>query len=83
MSFTLAVAGMHRSISLRRNRGADGKSDKSFAIFAWLIVYGLGTIVGLAGLLSLVGETFRSNRDVQIITYVFGGLILSLSFLSS
>jgi len=76
MSFTLAVVGMHRSISLRR---ANAEGDRSFTIFAWLIVYGLGTIVGLTGLLSLVGQTFRSNHNVQIISYVFGCLILFLS----
>lgn len=79
MSFTLAVVGMHRSISLRRIRRDNGQDETSLAIFAWLIIYGLGTIVGLAGLLSLVGKSFRSNRHVQIITYVFGGLILFLS----
>ncbi len=80
MTFTLAVVGMHRSITLRRIRQVTGGEDESSgAIFAWLIVYGLGTIVGLAGLLSLVGETIRSNHDVQIITYVFGGLILFMT----
>lgn len=79
MSFTLAVVGMHRSITLRRTRGGNVQFGSSLAIFAWLIVYGLGTIVGLAGLLSLVGESFRLNRDVRIITYAFGGLIIFLS----
>jgi hypothetical protein len=79
MSFTLAVVGMHRSITLRRIRRVNGQAETSAAIFAWLIIYGLGTIVGLAGLLSLVGEHFSSNREVQIISYVFGGLISFLS----
>ncbi|KAF2101674.1 hypothetical protein NA57DRAFT_73115 [Rhizodiscina lignyota] len=73
MSFTLAVVGLHRSVKLRKYKGME--LEEEGGIFAWLVVYALGTIVGLTGLISLVIQTFTVNPKVRIITYVFGGIV--------
>ncbi|KAF2671237.1 hypothetical protein BT63DRAFT_210961 [Microthyrium microscopicum] len=61
---------LHQAIAVR-NGGAhtDGEA-------AWtLIVYILGTIIGLVGLFSLVAEGIPYDSKIRIVTYVFGGIV--------
>ncbi|KAF2181318.1 hypothetical protein K469DRAFT_261765 [Zopfia rhizophila CBS 207.26] len=81
MSLTLAVVGLHRSLRLRKPKNYNGKAEPSKGIYAWLVLYGLGTIVGLVGLFSLVSQTIRSNAKVRIITIVFGTVTFAICVL--
>lgn len=53
---------------------------------AWMIIYIVGLIVGMVGLVALVVEVWPTNMDVRYITYVFGGtcsaaiLLITISF---
>ena len=52
---------------------------ESAKILFWLFLYIPGVVAGLAGLFSLVGQTIMTNKDVKIITAVFGGVTLALA----
>lgn len=82
MSFTLGIIGLHRSLSLRKSKNGLYIDEESYGIFAWLILYMLGTIVGLTGLLSLIIQTFHDNSKVRIICYVFGGIVAGLGVIA-
>ena len=65
LSFTLGMVGLHRAFQITQHKG------KGFSAWWWLFVYLGGTIAGLTGVLSLVGDTFTSFPAVRTITYVF------------
>lgn len=48
-------------------------------VLFWLLLYIPGVCVGLTGLFSLVSETIEENRNVMIITSVFGAVTLAIA----
>ncbi|KAI5843589.1 hypothetical protein BZA05DRAFT_439186 [Tricharina praecox] len=86
LSISLGAFSLHVSVlvaqwhSSEKQRPADGQrsvheySQKELcgAIW-WLVLYILGMVVGLAGLISLVREAWLESWTVRITTYVCGG----------
>ena len=52
-----------------------------WSLLWWLTLYGLGTIVGLTGLLSIVYRTYTSNHLVRQISSIFLGIAIGPSAL--
>ena len=48
----------------------------------WLILYGIGLIIGMVGVVSLAKEEW-SLRQVRLITYSFGGLAGGLTLMAA
>ncbi|KAK3080592.1 hypothetical protein LTS18_014975 [Coniosporium uncinatum] len=48
-----------------------------FAMFFWLGVYGMGTVVGMTGLMDLVRRTWHGDNGVKVVTLVFSLLAFS------
>jgi hypothetical protein len=44
-------------------------------LISWWILYGLGTVVGLAGITSVVKHTFHENHKVRLIVYGFSAAV--------
>lgn len=83
LSLTLSAIGLHQGFRLVQaaetiNHGALRVASIKAAPFWWTMVYGLGTIVGLVGTLSIIAETFSMNSSVRAIVFAFSGIICML-----
>jgi hypothetical protein len=74
MSITLGAVDLHRAIQIKRQ-------EQNKKPFRWLTLYCLGTVVGMVGLISIVIQTFALSKNIRIVTYTFGGVVLGISIL--
>jgi hypothetical protein len=86
LSVTFGFLSLHAAAILPKSALDDwdeytgGHGDAAKVLF-WLILYIPGVVAGMAGLLSLVGETIHSNHDVLVVTSVFGAVTLAAALL--
>jgi hypothetical protein len=86
LSVTFGFLSLHAAAIIPKSTRQDwdeytrGHGDAAKVLF-WLILYIPGVGAGLAGLLSLVGETIHSNHNVMIVTAVFGAVTLAAALL--
>jgi hypothetical protein len=71
LSVTANAAALHQAIRICKKGFPYHEAEPAWT----LVIYTIGIIVGLTGLLSLVSEVIANNAKLQIITYVFGGLV--------
>jgi hypothetical protein len=88
LSLTMSVITFHASIFLMRGRKGDAGLEYTGrqrigvldgqtyrrTLQWWLVVYALGTVVGLVGVINLAIEVFTHIPNVQLITKVFGAV---------
>jgi len=72
--------GVSRNSAVKENgdHTDDGPGVK-WSLLWWLTLYGLGTIVGLTGLFSVVRQTYASNHLVRQISSIFLGVAIGPS----
>jgi hypothetical protein len=71
LSVTANAAALHQAIRICKEGFPYEEAEPAWT----LVIYSGGIVVGLTGLLSLVSEAIAGNAKLQIITYVFGGLV--------
>ncbi|KAI5843590.1 hypothetical protein BZA05DRAFT_410697 [Tricharina praecox] len=76
LSISLSALSMHVAVLFAREKqgggGASIPQEELSAARWWLLMYILGMLVGLFGLLSLVREAWPDNRAVQRTTFICG-----------
>ena len=77
-----AVGYTYGEAAPKENNGQiDEGPGVKLSLLWWLSLYGLGTIVGLTGLFSVVRQTYTSNHLVRLISAIFLGVAIGPSAL--
>ncbi len=82
LSITLGCLSFHAALLIQPKYHSLNRAEKEVRkVLWWLLLYAPGVVAGLTGLLSLVMQEIRHNRDLQIITAVFGSIVAFLALL--
>ncbi|KAF2729548.1 hypothetical protein EJ04DRAFT_447065 [Polyplosphaeria fusca] len=74
--------GASRSTLFNADEGGAQVQEDQTPLF-WLILYLVGTMTGMAGLLALNWSSFRDNHDVRSLTYGFGVTIIIIPVMAA